>query len=143
MAVIDPEGRFDTNNLDEIKALSWVFPDEPLRALPPEIFMRDYYETKLLTKALNQQTVRSIVSLSRLNRAQPGVKLVKVEPEPGQSLVSVTLSVTNTQSKAQKDQAGKYLESGAFDLRLFRDGQLVGQWPEASESAERSFARAG
>ena len=42
--VVSPDSRFDTNNLEEIKSLYWVMPDDPLHALPVEIFMRDYYE---------------------------------------------------------------------------------------------------
>ena len=38
--VVSPDSRFDTNNLEEIKSLYWVMPDDPLHALPVEIFMR-------------------------------------------------------------------------------------------------------
>ena len=139
--VSDPEGRFDTTNLDEIKGVSWVFPDEPLRALPPEIFMRDYFVPKLLPRLLRGERLPEIRSLTSLNRAQPTVEVVKVEPEAEQELVSATVKVTSTCSEVQKDVNGSYLKSGAFDLRLFRDGQLVGQWPE-SKAGERSGARA-
>jgi hypothetical protein len=121
--------------------LSWVFPDEPLRALPPEIFMRDYYQPRLLPKLLGGEKLREIRTLSSLNRSQPGVEIVKVEPEAEGELVSVTVKVKNTSSKVQKDASGKHLESGAFDLHLFRDGQLVGQWPE-TVAAETSPAGA-
>jgi WD40 repeat protein len=142
-AVSDPEGRFDSNNLDEIAGLSWVFPDEPLRALPPEIFMRDYYETKLLPKLLNRGKLREVGSLSRLNRAQPRVKVLNVQPDPEVGFVLVRVRVNSNYSEVQKDLAGNFLESGAFDLRLFRDGQLVAQWPEVPKAAERSLMTTG
>ena len=142
-AVVDPAGRFDTNDPDKIRGLSWVFPDEPLRALPPEIFMRDYYEPKILTKVLKQQNLRKVVSLSSLNRTQPGVEVINVGPEAEEGLVSVTVRMTSTRSEVQKDQAGKCLESGAYDLRLFRDGQLVAEWPEQSEPLAKSKAVGG
>jgi hypothetical protein len=138
--VSDRAGRFDTSNLDEIRGLSWVFPGEPLRALPPEIFMRDYYVPNLLPRLLSGTTLSEVRSLSNLNRAQPGVSLVQVEPEGGAELVSVIVRVTNTRSEVQEDANGRYLESAAFDLHLFRDGQLVGQWPEASDAAEKPSA---
>jgi len=134
--VSDTKGRFDTNNLDEIKGLSWVFPDEPLRALAPEIFMRDYYQPKLLPRLLRVERLPEVRSLSDLNRAQPRVDLLKVEPEGGDGLVSVTVQVTGTRSTVQKDTSGRLLQSGAYDLRLFRDGQLVGRWPEAEISTK-------
>jgi WD40 repeat protein len=140
-AVVNSEGRFDTNNLDEIRGLSWVFSDQPFRALPPEIFMRDYYQPKLLQKLLAGERLPAVRPLSDLSRAQPVVEVVRAEPEGGGNLTSVTVKVTNTHSDVQKDKNGKNLESGAFDLRLFRDGQLVGQWPEVSETAERSSTR--
>src|SRR5262249_48265015 len=37
--VVDSEGRFDTNNLEEIRGLHWIMPDDPLKPLPLEIFM--------------------------------------------------------------------------------------------------------
>ena len=135
-AVADTDGRFDTNNLDAIKGLSWVFPDEPLRALPPEIFMRDYYQPKLLLRLLRREKLTDVRSLADLNRAQPQVEVLKVEPEAGDGLVSVTVQVAATQSAAQKDASGKLLQSEAYDLRLFRDSQLVAQWPDAGTSAE-------
>src|SRR5208337_3655142 len=73
-------------------------------------------------------------------RARPAVSLVKVEPEDGGELASVTVKVTSTRSDVQKNADGTYLESGVYDLRLFRDGQLVGQWPEVSGTAEKSSA---
>jgi hypothetical protein len=41
----------------------------------------------------------------------------------------VTVRVTETRSEQQLDQDGKPLRSGAYDLRLLRDGQLIAQWP--------------
>jgi WD40 repeat protein len=137
-AVLDPAGRFDTNDLDEIKGLSWVFPDEPLRALAPEIFMRDYYRPKLLPSLLGGEKLPEVRSLSLLNRAQPRAEVVKVELGREESLVSVTVQVTGTQSRIQKDSSGRFLRSGAFDLRLFRDGQLVGKFPQVTEDADKS-----
>jgi WD40 repeat protein len=135
-AVADTEGRFDTNNLDEIRGLNWVFPDEPLRALPTEIFLRDYYQPKLLPRLLRREKLTDVRSLADLNRTQPQVEVLKVEPEAGDGLVSVTVQVAATQSGAQKDRSGKLLQSEAYDLRLFRDSQLVAQWPDAGTSTE-------
>jgi WD40 repeat protein len=135
-AVSDPDGRFDTNNLNEISGLSWVFPDEPYRPLAPEVFMRDYFQPRLLTTVSRGEVLPWVRSLSYVNRAQPQVDILKVEPEPGNGLVSVTVQVADNQSSMQKDKSGRLLHSGAYDLHLFRNGQVVGQWPEALISAE-------
>ncbi|PWT90984.1 MAG: hypothetical protein C5B54_06210, partial [Acidobacteria bacterium] len=133
--VVDPDGRFDTDNLDAIRGLGWVFPDEPLRALPPEVFERDYYEPKLLRKALDHELVRDIAPLSQLNRSQPEVAILQVEPERKEGFVSVTVQLKSVISEGQKDQNGKSLESGMYDLRLFRDGRLVAESPQLSPDA--------
>jgi WD40 repeat protein len=139
--VIDPDGRFDTDNLDEIKGLGWVFPDEPMHALPPEVFVRDYFEPNLLHRALNHESVRDIPALSQLNRTQPEVAIVRVDPEREDGFVSVTVQLKNVVSEGQRDKGGKALESGMYDLRLFRDGQLVAASPQTpSETAVASTA---
>lgn len=43
----DAAGRFDLDEIEKQAAGYWVMPDDPLRALPPAIFMRDYYEPRL------------------------------------------------------------------------------------------------
>jgi WD40 repeat protein len=55
--VADPAGRFDTNNVEENTGLNWVFPDEPMRGLAPELFMRDHYHPKLLPRLYNGDTL--------------------------------------------------------------------------------------
>jgi len=57
--------------------------------------------------------------------------------------VSITVRIASTHSEVQRDNAGTFLESGAFDLRLFRDKQMVDQWPEVSQGSEISYAVAG
>lgn len=131
---VNPDGLFDTDDLDEIDGLSWVFPDEPLRALAPEIFMRDYFKPRLLSQLLKGGALPSLRPLHDLNRAQPQVDFLKFEPEAHDGLVSVTVQVASTQSIVQKDSSGKPLESGAYDLHLFRNGQVVAQWPRAATS---------
>lgn len=123
-AVTDSEGRFDTNNLESIRGLHWVSPDDPLRTLPLEIFMRDYYEPRLLARLLAGERFRPVRSLADLNRAQPRVEIKSVERrKDDDGLASVTVEV-------ERAAADPTRGSGVYDLRLFRDGQLVGYAPE-------------
>ena len=117
---VDPDGRFDTNDLDGGRALHWVISDEPMRPLPLEIFMRDYYTPRLLARILNEERLPPIRSIAEIgNRAQPDVSIVSISPSksiPGRADVVV--------------RAGSYVDkkgqaSGLRDLRLFRNGQLV------------------
>lgn len=50
---VTSEGRFDTNNLDRIPGIRWLFPDDPFDALAPEVFIRDYYEPQLISRWLS------------------------------------------------------------------------------------------
>jgi WD40 repeat protein/uncharacterized caspase-like protein len=129
--VVDKEGRFDTNNLEEIKGLQWVFSDDPMKPLLLEIYMRDYYEPRLLPSLLNGKVFEKVRPLGSLNRVQPVVKITKVERRKvdPESDVTVTVDVANASGEQLRDGKRIMLQSGVFDLRLFRDGQLVGYVP--------------
>ena len=119
------DGRFDTDNLDEIRGLQWVMPDESMRALPPEIFMRDYYEPRLIPRLLAGEKLKPVRDLLSLNRVQPRLSPPSVSAPDEKGQVTVSFEVANYKSENQRDQSGKPLESGVYDVRLFRDGQLV------------------
>jgi WD40 repeat protein len=129
---VTPDGRFDTSDLEEIKGLHWIMPDDPFKPLPVEIFMRDYYEPRLLVRILAGEKFKPVRTLSDLNRVQPVVKIDKIElQKTAPDSVAVTVEVTSIRSEVQKDKEGRFLESDVYDLRLFRDGQLVRYAPEA------------
>jgi WD40 repeat protein len=130
--VVDPEGRFDTNNLDNNSGLHWIMPDDPFTPLPLEIFMREYYEPRLLPRILAGEKFRQVRSLTDLIRVQP---LVKIKDEPQLSApdtVTVTVEVAKVAKEFQQGGKKDIRETGVFDLRLFRDGQLVGYAPETA-----------
>ncbi len=117
--VVAPDGRFDTNNLEEVKGLYWVLPQQPLKAYPLEVFMRDYYEPGLLAKVLKQESLPPVGSLAMLNLNQPVVQISQPVPSaqaPGKLTVQVRVAPS----------AGNGSTRSLRDLRLFRDGQLVG-----------------
>ena len=134
--VVTPEGRFDTNDLDEIRGLHWILQDDPLHALPLEIFMRDYYEPRLLPRVLAGERFRELPELGSLNRVQPEVKIVGVEREGGGDTVRVMVEVSGAGREFGEEGQRRTMSSGVYDLRLFRDGQLVGQRP--AEAATQS-----
>jgi WD40 repeat protein len=135
--VAAPDGRFDSNTLMDIRGMHWVLADEPLKTFPLEIFLRDYYEPRLLSRLLADERPRELPDLSQLNRVQPIVKITDVRPEAPTApdtvadQVTVSVEVANASGTLAR-AAGQMLklESGVFDVRLFRDGQLVAYAPE-------------
>ena len=135
-AVIDSLGRFDTSDLDGDAPMHWVVDDDPMRPLPLEIFMRDYYTPGLLTRVMKGETLPPLRSIAEItDRVQPQV-----------SVKSVTASATipervdvvvhaESDSEPNRDEHGNPIRdargnmemqsSGLRDLRLFRDGQMV------------------
>ncbi|HLJ55763.1 MAG TPA: hypothetical protein VKT77_12060, partial [Chthonomonadaceae bacterium] len=130
-AVVDPEGRFDSNNLDEIKGLCWILPDAPMTPLAPEIFLRQYYEPRLLARIVAREKLPPVPNIGSLNRVQPQVKIRRIAAQPQDaSRVEVTVEVA-TQRESFLQDGKEIIKTGeVYDVRLFRDGQLVGYTPE-------------
>jgi Caspase domain len=137
--VVDPSGRFDTGTLESISGFSWVISDDPFRPLSPEIFMRDYYEPRLLPRLLAchdaeargdaeacKKAFKEVRPLAALNRIQPDVKITGVQRGASADEAFVDVEVAGKEDSSQKN--GK-IKTDVYDLRLFRDGQIVGQWP--------------
>jgi WD40 repeat protein/uncharacterized caspase-like protein len=130
-----PDGRFDTNGLESADGLRWVLPDDPMRPVPFEIFMRDYYEPRLLTRLLAGETFDPVESVASRNRTQPRVAISRVYRSPDRpDTVSVSVEVESVAGAAAAGQPPS--ESGVFDVRLFRDGQLVGYAPAGGGRVE-------
>jgi hypothetical protein len=113
-----------------MSSLHWVFPDDPIRALSGEIFMRDYYEPRLLARLLAGEKLKPVPPLASLNRVQPSVEVSKVDwQDASQGLARVTVLVKNNRDPEMRN--GK-TTTDVYDLRLFRNGQLVGWAPKSS-----------
>jgi hypothetical protein len=134
-AIVAPDGRFDTNKLENPTGLHWVFPDAPLKPLSFEIFMRDYYEPQLLPRLLNcnaqnncPQEFVQIPQLAELNRNQPKVeKITVLRQTDDPHLVDVKVEVASIAGQCVRGSKYIACESGVYDLRLYRDGQIVGR----------------
>ena len=138
-AVVAPDGRFDVSNLEDVKGLHWITADDPMKALTLEVFMRDYYEPKLLPRILKQEEFKPARKLSELNRVQPEVKIATIERQTDQrDLVTVTVEVAKAEREFKSGNKTVTRESDVYDLRLFRNGQVVGQAPAESDSPARA-----
>src|SRR5579872_2003518 len=145
------DGRFDSNTLEGDTPLHWIADDNQDHALPLEIFMRDYYEPRLLPRLLEcrvalevhpdacQKEFPAVRQLADLNRVQPGVEIVSVKEGSSPDLAEVTVEVSPADGEFQRDGKTVKRHTDVYDLRLFRGGQLVGQEPELSPEVEASL----
>ncbi|GAA5173821.1 hypothetical protein GCM10025771_01970 [Niveibacterium umoris] len=125
--VTDPEGRFDTADLESIPYLHWVLPDDPFRAVPLEAFMKDYFEPRLLARILAGEHFAPVRPLASLNRTPVSVRITAIEPDPSDAQqVSVTVEAAGATSRPRNGAQATQPATAAHDLRLFRDGQIVG-----------------
>lgn len=141
--IVSPDGRFDSSDLEEVKGLRWVMPDQPMTPLPLEIFMRDYYEPRLLRRILKGETLPDVPSLTELNRVQPRIEKIEVRPHSDKANeVDVTVRVASVMGQCFRGGQHVPCESGVYDLRLYRDGQLVKQSPPpANENATSNLSK--
>jgi WD40 repeat protein/uncharacterized caspase-like protein len=137
---VGEDGRFDTGDPEELKQIAWLMPDDPLRPLAVDTYMRDYYEPRLLPRLLGcrnaeplqpeacRDAFTPIRPLRELNRVAPEVGFARIEPGRAPDEAVVDLFARGAEDRSQTN--GKQ-RTEAFDLRLFRDGQLVGHCPRA------------
>lgn len=146
----DGRGRFDTYDPEGHASAYWVMQDDPMRALDPEQFMKDYFEPRLMARLMEckleserrpeacSEAFTPIRPVDALNRARPEVEFLAVMPDPSSSdTVTLRLRVSGLPSQAS-DQALR--ASGAYDLHVRRDGQLVSRLPLVDESGGRTIA---
>ena len=140
-AAVDASGRFDTSTVDDSRALYWFTSDARLHPLPFNILMRDYYEPRLWSR-LSDCKVQSatdpkacddafahLTPLKELNRVPPRVKIVAVKRGATDDVAVVYIEVGVGQDPSQSN--GK-TRTDVYDLKVFRNGQLVGQIPKPS-----------
>ena len=126
--VLNNDGRFDTNNLESLKGIHWIMADDPLRPLPLEIFMQAYFEPGLLPKLLNGVDMPVLPELASLNRVQPILSFISVtavQDNPQNPHARIEIALRSDSRTFQRNGTVETIESGAYDLHLFRDGQLV------------------
>lgn len=119
--IVDPQGRFDTSDIRGFNLARWSRADRPFESLSPEVFMREYFEPRLLTRLLGQESFRPVRPLDKLNLNQPRVT-IRTAALDGTDQATVEVEVASADGKP------------VHDLRIFRDGQLVA-WAPAEHGA--------
>ena len=136
-------GRFESNNIEALKAIGFSLTDQPFVLASPEIFFRDFYETDLVQKVLSSSVYSNNRSLVDLNRVQPEVSSLRISQSNRNSgMVKVEVDVSGASDFFRNGDREREMSTGVYDLRLFRDGQLVGQYPpESADAALPTIAR--
>lgn len=83
-------GRFDTNNVEAIDGLQWVSVEDPLRAIPSDVILRQYFEPDLLRRILKckanstangsdlcDREFKPLPPIGSINRTRPHIKAKK------------------------------------------------------------------
>ncbi|WP_246763528.1 hypothetical protein [Rhizobium sp. 007] len=113
---VDPTGRFDTNNFDILGDFRWrLDPKDVRHALSFEALMEPYFSPGLIGDVFRGETLGN-VDEGRLIEEPPTVSISGVQPVDAWR-ADVTV-VTRPEPRQR-----------AFDLKLFRDGQLVAGTP--------------
>jgi outer membrane protein assembly factor BamB len=128
--VVSANGRFDASDLDRRIPAHWITADDPLRPLPIENFMREYYMPRLLSSIVGGTAMPTVKPITQLNRALPSVQIESVAPA-GDSVVEVRIKIAQgyytpaSEGASPSKTSRRRMPSGARDLKLFRNGFLV------------------
>ncbi|GAB6197483.1 WD40 domain-containing protein [Lysobacter xanthus] len=114
--VVDAAGRFDAADLEGLQGLHWVLPSAPLVPVPLEAFMRDFYEPRLLPRLLGGDPLPPVAAVAAVDTRVPDVRIVGFAAGGAPDTVDVEVEVATANGVPLRAQ----------DLRLMRDGQLVG-----------------
>ncbi len=139
-----PDRRYDTDLGGDSDQFRWIVTDTPFESLGPQTFMRDYFEPRLGGRALAciragdcDRNFKEVPSVVLLNRALPLVEITGVRAGPTPDTAWVTVAARPGSKPEAK--FGK-TSSAIYDLRLFRDGNLVARLPGTPDRAGLSLA---
>src|SRR5271157_4783749 len=76
--------------------------------------------------------VQPVWPFAELNRVQPVVRIASITPGREPDVVRVTVEVAAAEGRSGREGEGRPIRTGVYDVHLFRDGRLVGRWPEPS-----------
>ena len=138
------QGRFayDTNLPADTDLFRWVDFGDGLHSLGPQTYMRLSFAPQLLRRMIAcargpDCDLLPSSEIPRINRTLPSVAIESVKPGPRPDTAEVAI-VLHEGQRATKRLGN--LTSGAYNLRLFRNGSLVAQFPPVNESANSDIA---
>ena len=124
---VAPDGLFD-GSPEAWDQILWRFEQNTFNVRPVEVFFNEYYHPGLLADLLSGKRPRAERDIQRRDRRQPRLSLeVAGAASPGRKLTARTVGVRIEVEEAAAS-AQQAAGSGAYDLRLFRNGALVRLW---------------
>jgi WD40 repeat protein len=133
--VVTPEGLFDGTPAGWDRVF-WRYGGNTSDYTPLESYFNDYYEPRLLPRLFAGERLQADY-LEGLNRVQPSVRITDVSAAGAggdSDTVAVTVEVAAGRGRQSRSGSTEELETGVYNLRLFRDGQLVAYAPAGGES---------
>ncbi len=130
---------YDTNLQADTNLVRWEWRNQPFSSFGPQTFMRDNFQPQLAKRYLEcsrtstcDQFVRRPVNMRNINTILPTVTIDRVIPGPKPNTATVNLTI---REGLRPDAGNGKTRSGVYNLRLIRNGSLVGQFPQVNEEA--------
>jgi len=124
--IATPDGLFDGTS-GTWNQLLWRFNNNTFDHAPAEAFFSDYYHPGLLADILAGKRPKAPADISQKDRRQPKLELTLADPQPERLLTTRSVKVKISVAEMVADSEHK-VNSGAQDVRLFRNGSLVKVW---------------
>jgi WD40 repeat protein len=140
-AVAEKGGRFDAS-FDGAIPLHWLISDDPVRPLPLELLTREFYVPNLLPLLLH---CVSAPRIAQCRNAKPGADVATLNRAPPVVQSPIIRAVTNDRVDVDvqvgdgtytNPTTGVPQSTRPYDLRLFRNGQLVDESPPPSANSQ-------
>jgi WD40 repeat protein len=132
---VAPDGLFD-GTADAWTQLSWRFSGKTFDTAAVEAFFREFFHPGLLSDIAEGRKPAAPASISQLDRVQPELSITNVQPpQSANHDVDITVHVKSAAAVLPEEKKTGAQVSGVYDVRLFRDGQIVRQWPEEQRGA--------
>lgn len=132
--------QYDTNLPPDTKLFRWIITDNGTKSLDPQSFMRTAFQPQLVRRLFDcwrsqRCDDRPSFDIPRINTVLPVVTIQTVTRGDAPNSAKVELEVRQGQGV---DTYGTAVTSPAYNLRLFRDGALVAQYPEPAIDKDQS-----
>jgi hypothetical protein len=122
--VVTPDGLFDGTPAAWNQIL-WRFSADIFDVTPVEVYFNEFFHPGLLANIYSGNPPRATADVAVKDRRQPVVRLSRVD---GQSAAVNSRTLKLRIDVSEPDAAGASNPAGARDVRLFRNGALVGVW---------------
>ena len=119
--VVTPDGLFD-GSPESWNRMLWRFEQGTFKVVPVEAYFNEFYHPGVLGEILAGDKPKAIEDIAKKDRRQPFITLKAAgNADPRNLNIDIALSTVAADDRNPRD-------SGARDLRLFRNGLLVKTW---------------